>query len=309
METRYLRTRKRHVESLAVLLRGIQSGSIYSLKLRLAYLDQLSATFETLGVGTHDRKIRFLKNIYQNRQTRHFFLIVDETSQFIYHFKHVQDFLRILIAQIQFGDILSIFSFDECIKVRHTHRVQEAAEESIEQVRKRLNYEFNEKLDQMRRSKMLDRKDVYANLQEILIPFLTMELDGVSFNLDTCPNSEVCGNISLAEFRRLKRLNNYVFLFLFEGTNFEKNQKRKSQIKAMMNSFSKLSKNNNLQVCFEKTFVNFMLLKPCNTTSIQDKILNIIKASKSYFVVFYNQYVQNKVYVSKIELILKSFII
>lgn len=311
MESQYLQKQGKHLDSLSCLLKGIQSGSVFSLKLRLAYLDQLTSTFRALDIQTHISEIQFLKSVYSRKQTRHFFLIVDETSQFIYQFKYVQDFLKILIGQIQFGDILSIFSFDQTVKVRHTRFVTRSGAD-LDSLRRDLVLEFNEKLDQMRRSKMFDRKDVYANLQEILIPFLTMDIDSDKANLESGSeiNSDLCLMPSdIQKFKKHKKLNNYVFLFLFEGVNFEKNQGRKSQIKAMMNRFSKLSQNNNLQVCFEKTFVNFMLLKPSNVNSIQDKILNIIKASQTYFIVFYNYFVQNKNYFSKMESILKSFII
>lgn len=302
MQTLHLRATARPLASLAVLLRGIQAGSVYSLKLRLAFLAELETSFRALGVHAHAAEIAFLQKVYRRRQPRHFFLIVDETSQFIYQFKHVQDFLKVLVAQVGFGDALSIFSFDECIKVRHTRFVLDEGR-SLADVRKALGAEFSEKLDQMRRSKMFDRKDVYANLQEILIPFLSDDAA-----LEPAGPQRFAG-VSAPELRRLRLLNNYVFLFLFEGAHFEKNQKRKSQIRAMMNSFSRLSKNNNLQVCFEKTFVNFMLLQPSRATSIQDKILNIIKASKSYFIVFYQPFVHAKRYVAQVEAILRSFVI
>ena len=140
MESQYLSTQKKHFKSLEKLLKGVQIGCIYSLKLRLAYLNKMDSTFNILGVNSHKKEITFLKSVYKKEQNRHFFLIIDKTSQFIYQFKYVQDFLKLLIAQVKFGDILSIFSFDESIKVRHTKFVLETSEnKDIGEIRKMLN--------------------------------------------------------------------------------------------------------------------------------------------------------------------------
>lgn len=175
-------------------------------------------------------------------------------------------------------------------------------------MRKDLLKQFMARLDEMRLSKMLDRRDVYANLQEILIPYLSPPVERTMNRISSTDDCVEPSGIFNKEYKNDRILNYYVFLFLFQGKNFEKNEQKRSNIKSMMEGFSKFSKANNLQILFEKKSVNFMLLSPKPTGLVQDKLMNIIKASQKYSILFYDLFIKKKSYSSQISKILESFI-
>ena len=123
MRSIYYRFTDKIYESTQCLLEGLKFGSIYSVKLRLAFLMYLRDNFRKLGIESVQDSIEFQETVYMGYQSKHLFLIVDETNQFIYQFKYVQKFLKMLVEHVEKGDILSIYSFDENIKVRYTHNI------------------------------------------------------------------------------------------------------------------------------------------------------------------------------------------
>ena len=91
-------------------------------------------------------------------------------------------------------------------------------------MRKDLLKQFMARLDEMRLSKMLDRRDVYANLQEILIPYLSPPVERTMNRISSTDDCVEPSGIFNKEYKIDRILNYYVFLFLFQGKNFEKNE-------------------------------------------------------------------------------------